>query len=237
VEEPQSAALCTEVEAALQAAHSAAALAAEFADDEARTWAARDDVALVRYQDKWARKVRRLQRAHPQRWHVAELSAEEVRDALTLRLLELIRCEAESSSQRGRAGKEWGLCVVERRLAELRSAFRLPTEPTDFRVHDTVLNRSAALDRRVGVEESWLELEADACRLRAQQSAEQTLSVPERRWYSALKLAARGGAFFQSSSELNLSAASRVLGKNRSSAVRAYRVLQSRFQRERERIG
>jgi hypothetical protein len=52
-----------------------------------------------------------------------------------------------------------------------------------------------------------------------------------------LKLSARSGGFFESSAEPNLSAASRVLGKNRSSAQRAYRELQTRFTAELSRRG
>ena len=42
--------------------------------------------------------------------------------------------------------------------------------------------------------------------------------------------------FFRASAEPNLSAASRLLGKNRSSALRAYRELQGRFSKEMKRI-
>lgn len=66
----------------------------------------------------------------------------------------------------------------------------------------------------------------------AGQRAEQSLSRPQRRWLAALKLSARSGGFFQASAKPNLSAASRVLGKNRASAQRAYRELQARFSRE-----
>jgi hypothetical protein len=70
----------------------------------------------------------------------------------------------------------------------------------------------------------------------AQQRAEQALSRPQRQWLSALKLSARAGGFFESSAEPNLSAASRVLGRNRSSAQRAYGELQTRFGRELQRL-
>ncbi|HWA77716.1 MAG TPA: hypothetical protein VG937_35515 [Polyangiaceae bacterium] len=42
--------------------------------------------------------------------------------------------------------------------------------------------------------------------------------------------------FFRASAEPNLSAASRLRGKNRSSALRAYRELQGRFSKEMKRI-
>ena len=47
---------------------------------------------------------------------------------------------------------------------------------------------------------------------------------------------AANGEFFASSDQLNLSAASRKLGKNRSSAQRGYRALQECFQRELGRL-
>jgi hypothetical protein len=49
-------------------------------------------------------------------------------------------------------------------------------------------------------------------------------------------MAANGGQFFEASREPNLSAASRVIGKHRSSAQRAYKELQVHFQRERRRL-
>src|SRR5690606_9703081 len=81
-------------------------------------------------------------------------------------------------------------------------------------------------------EERWLELEADACRAQAHESARRQLSSPQRQWLAAMKFAAHCGQFFQASDELNLSAASRVLGKHRSSALRAYKELQTHFIRE-----
>jgi hypothetical protein len=48
-----------------------------------------------------------------------------------------------------------------------------------------------------------------------------------------MRVAANDGAFFESSDDLNLSAAARVLGKDRSSAKRAWDVLRARFARER----
>jgi hypothetical protein len=81
-----------------------------------------------------------------------------------------------------------------------------------------------------------LDLESDACRRLAADNAQRQLSRPQRRWLAALKLAANCGGFFASSDELNLSAASRVLQKHRSSAQRAYRELETQFQRELERL-
>jgi hypothetical protein len=206
------------------------ALAAELADERERDAALTDDAALVRYQAQWERRIARLQRAHPARWRVPGLSSEETRDALTLRLIEVLRQEPHLWAQYDRPGKAWALSVVEQHLATLRKAFRLGATPTDFQAQVPILDRS------VGFEEQCLEHEADLCRERARQTAERALNVPLRRWLSAMKLAARGGEFFAASAELNLSAASRVLGKNRSSAQRAYRELQVRFQRERDRV-
>ena len=61
-------------------------------------------------------------------------------------------------------------------------------------------------------------------------------SPAKRRWFDALKLSASAGSFFAASAEPNLSAAARLLGKNRSSAQRSYRELQLRFGRELERL-
>lgn len=119
--------------------------------------------------------------------------------------------------------------MVEQHLAALRKSFRLAATPTDFA--ETPLPQ-----RTLSQEELWLELEADTCRALAHQRAETRLSCPQRRWLGALRTAARDGAFFESSAQLNLSAASRLLGKNRSSALRAYNELQTRFRRELERF-
>jgi hypothetical protein len=85
-------------------------------------------------------------------------------------------------------------------------------------------------------EERWLDLEADHGRALARERAELGLSRPQRRWLAALKSSANAGAFFESSERPNLSAASRLLGKNRSSAQRAYRELQGCFIRELSRL-
>ena len=82
-----------------------------------------------------------------------------------------------------------------------------------------------------------MELQSEACRGLAAARAQSQLSRPQRRWLAAMKLAANGGgAFFKASQELNLSAAARVLQKNRSSAQRAYRELQAQFSRELQRL-
>jgi hypothetical protein len=219
-----------EVERVHCARYGKAALAAELADEREREAAVTDDLELLRYQHKWERKLACLQRAQPQHWAVGGLSPEETRDALTLRLLELLRSDLGAREHYDRAGKAWGLSVAERHLVHLRKAFRLSAVPTDFR------EPVAVLDRGPGFEERLLEREAEAGLELARETAERSLSCSQRRWLSAMKLAARGGQFFASSAELNLSAASRLLGRNRSSAARAFKELQERFQRERVRF-
>jgi hypothetical protein len=198
-------------------------VARALADEREREQAATCDAALVAYQDKWARKLARLQRAHPQRWRVPGLSEEEVRDALTLRLIEAVRTPAEARPA-SRAGKEWGLTVAEQHLRTLRRTFRLAATPVDF-------DGAPLAGRAPTQEELCLEHEAAAHRALAGQRAAGDLNHSQRRWLAALELAAAQGEFFAASDQLNLSAASRLLNKNRSSAHRAYRELQERFAR------
>ena len=189
-------------------------------DDCEREAAARDDRALVAYLEKWTRTVQRLQRAHPERWQVPGLSDEEVRDALTLRLFEAVRAgEAQPSS--------WA--ILTEQLGQLRKSFRLGAVATDFRT-------ARLLEHTASIEERYLESEATLSMKLARARAEQGLTRPQRRGLAAFELSARCGAFFESSAEPNLSAASRMLGKHRSSAQRAYRELQERFGEERERL-
>jgi hypothetical protein len=207
---------------------SARALQNERIDQTERLAAAVDDAALVAYQAKWRRKVVRLQRAFPARWRVPGLSDEEVCDRLTLRLIEAVRQPTPAELELQRPGKEWGFLVIRSELGALRQRFRLPTLPVDF----------AEISRACGSptqEERWLELETEGQRALAQARAEQKLSQPQRRWLQALKLSARAGNFFDASDEPNLSAAARIVGKNRSSAQRSYRELKLRFGRERDR--
>jgi hypothetical protein len=217
-----------ELERAHEARFGRAALAAECADDEARALAGSSGPALARYQQKWDRTFARLQRAHPQRWRVAGLSDDEVRDALTLRLIELI-VAPPVDAPRGRPGKASSLCVAEAHLALLRRSFRLGALPTDF-------DATPVLERAPSLEERCIELEADQRRTLAGERARHQLNGPQRRWLAAMQHAAADGEFFASSDQLNLSAAARQLGKNRSSAQRAYGALQDCFQRELERL-
>jgi len=196
---------------------------AALADERDRAAARADDGALVAYEAKWTRKLRRLQRAHPERWHVPGLSPEEVRDILTLRLIEAVRGAGPSPSIQRTAGKEWGLALAEAELQALRRKFRLRAVPVDFRAAPPPARHAPSH------EELWLDAEAQALRASAGRRAELGLSRTQRRWFSALKSSAAAGAFFETSDEPNLSAASRLLGKDRSSAQRAYRELQRRF--------
>ena len=200
------------------------------ADARARDRARRSDRALVAYLETWERRLARLQKAHPERWRVAGLSPEEVRDALTLGLLEAIRAGGEAPPMHARPEREWGLAVALDRLASLRGAFRLEATPVDFREPPALRQREPTLEER------WLQHEGEACRTEARAGAERGLSKPQRQWYAAMRLAARGGEFFEASDRLNLSAAARILGKNRSSAQRAYAELQARFAEELEKV-
>ena len=114
-------------------------------------------------------------------------------------------------------------------LLLLRRLFRVdavPADPSAFRACDSLQTQ----------EEQWLEREAEWARELARTRAESGLSRPQRAWLSALTATADAGGFFRASAEPNLSAASRLLGKNRSSALRAYRELQGRFSKEMKRI-
>jgi hypothetical protein len=82
------------------------------------------DRELVRFLDEWTRLLAKLQRRHPARWRVPGLSDEEVRDALTLRLLEAVRAGDQTV-----LGRDWGfaVCDAARMLGKNRSsAARVP---------------------------------------------------------------------------------------------------------------
>jgi hypothetical protein len=208
----------------LQAAREDAAKeAAALAEERDRAAARTDDRALVAYEAKWARKLRKLQRSHPERWQVPGLSQEEVRDLLTLRLIESVRGDRPAPSMRRSAGKEWGLLLAEQELQSLRKKFRLRAVPIDFRASPPPARHAPSH------EELWLDAEAEAIRATARRRAEQGLNRSQRRWLAALARSAEAGTFFKTSAEPNLSAASRLLGRDRSSAQRAYRQLQRRF--------
>lgn len=201
------------------------ALAAEHSERRERDAARTEDGALVAYEAKWQRQLARLQRRFPERWRVVGLSDEEVRDLLTLRLIEAVRDPDGVELALARPGKEWGLLIAQRALRALRRGFRLNVSPADF-------SEAQWGSRSPNQEELWLEGEAERNRRAAQERAERGLSRPQRSWLAALKLSAHAGGFFEASAEPNLSAASRILGKNRSSAQRAFRELQARFSAE-----
>lgn len=205
------------------------ALANERQDEELRAAAAVADSALVAYQTKWERRLRRLQRAYPERWRVAGLSDDEVSARLTLRLIEAVRRPTPADLELRRPGKEWGLLILRLELRALRRSFRVATVPVDFA-------EAVSDSRSLSQEESFLELEGQRVLTLAQARAERQLSRPQRRWFDALRSSAAAGNFFGASDEPNLSAAARLLGKNRSSAQRSYRELQLRFGRELERL-
>jgi hypothetical protein len=195
-------------------------------DARERALAATGDVALVRYLEKWGEKLATLQRRYPERWRVPGWSIGEVRDALTLRLVEVVRGPVKVDSAFGETEM---LRLLKREVSAIRQRCRLGATPTDF-------SEASVLEREPNHEARYLELE-DEARLRlAEQRARAQLNRPQRRWLAAMQWAAVCGEFFDSSDRLNLSAASRVLGKNRSSAQRAYRELQQQFQKERERL-
>lgn len=202
------------------------------------------DDDLVAYLERWRRSLIRLQRAYPARWHVPGLSEEETRDALLLTLLEVARTDStkEATASVGssvgprKAGRflapEEVLRILRRRRSELFRRFRLGATPVDF---VSLGDACGVVRHELDHEACYVELENEALRAAAADAASAALSRPQRRWLSAFKLAAHAGNFFGTSEEPNLSAASRVLGRHRSSAQRAYRELQSSFQRERRR--
>ncbi len=188
------------------------------------------DAELARYLAAWQSALCRLQRAHPARWRVPGLSDEEVRDALILRLLEGLAAEPCALDAADPSQSAWALGLLKKERADLRKRFRLAAAPVDFRESPPLLEHAPHHEQR------WLELESQDCREQARASAESRLSAAQRRWLDAMKRAASDGDFFAASDELNLSAASRLLGKHRSSAQRAYGSLQDVFQDELDRI-
>lgn len=218
-----------ELERCHVARYGATRLRAELADDAERALAKGDDAALVRYVRRWTRAITCWQRVHPARWAVPGLSPEEVRDALSLRLWEALAAGPVGELAYCRVGRAWGLVVVASELRSLRRRFRLAATSVDFWA-------TPVPERAPNQEECWLELEAERCRVLARRRALNRLTPALETWLDTFEAAARGGEFFCSSQALNLSAASRALGKNRSSALRAYRQLEHEFQRELERF-
>lgn len=196
------------------------------------------EAVLVQYLEMWERKLKTLQRRHPERWSVRGWSDEEVRDALTLHLFETVHrgdlVGGSDEAQRDRAEARGGaddcaLGLLARRVRELQCGSRL-----DVTVMD--LSDAPLLQREPSHEERYLQEEDEKRRAIAAARARESLNRPQRLWLAAMQWTANRGDFFESSERLNLSAASRVIGKNRSSATRAYKELQSRFQDELDRL-
>lgn len=210
------------------ARYGAERLAAEAADERQRDAAVTDDAALVLYERKWTQRLTRLQRAHPRRWRVEGWSELELRDELTLRLIDALRARTDELSRHRAAGKEWGLLFL---AHERRSLER------DFRLKVVLTEPPAVLERGPTGEERLLEDEHENLLALARERAESTLSRPQRSWYAAMRLTASAGAFFEASGNLNLSEVSRTCGKNRSSATRAFAELKTVFTRELTKLG
>jgi len=217
------AALRRGVEFAHRARYGVSALCRELDDERERDAARSSDRALVAYEQKWTRRLIRLARAHPSRWHVPGLSDEEVRAELTLRLIEALRSPPPTWGFRERAGVEWGQLVLAQQRRSLRRSFRLNVVLLEPPQH---LAPAASGEERLIEEQS-----ARAFGL-ARERAEGALSRSQRRWFAAMRLTANAGGFFDASGRLNLAAVSRQLERNRSSAQRAFGELQAHFKRE-----
>ncbi len=163
----------------------------------------------------------RLEAEHPARWRIAGLSAEEVVDVLTLHLIEGVRDGAAMALQ-GRPGREWGLLRAEAHVRTLRRTFRLDATPVDLRAAPIVA-------RTLDPEALWVEAEAERSLGAARSAAERALASNQRAWLDALRATVTEGEVFAASGKPNLTAASRRVGMNRSSALRAYRNLQQIF--------
>src|SRR5690606_10262647 len=83
--------LASDVERAHQQRWGSAALAAEKLDELARDRARGSDRELCDYQAHWERRIERLTRRYPERFFTPGLSFEELRDSLTLALLDEVR--------------------------------------------------------------------------------------------------------------------------------------------------
>jgi len=198
-------------------------------DDRLRERALENDQSLLEYVQKWNVAVQRLQRTRPAQWRVSGLSDEEVRDAVTLRLLEILRLQPAGFRELSQPGMAWGLVVARSVLSALRARFRVQIQPTDF-THLTLPTRA------VTQEEQCLELEAEGCRTIAAARARQGLSRLQNRWLEALEKSAQRGESFENGERVNVSAASRALGRHRSSGQRVYRELCGRYRRELARV-
>ncbi|MGC4092819.1 MAG: hypothetical protein QM756_34030 [Polyangiaceae bacterium] len=204
-----------------------AKLLAEREDELERDAARSDDAALVAYERKWSRRLSCLQRRRSAYWTLPGLSADELRDELTLRLVEALRSPTHDFTRCERAGREWGLAFLVAERRALRRSYRLPMVLTDPPTH-----YGAATD----CEERLIEEQSTRLLTQAGELAEASLSSSQRRWLSAMKWSANAGGFFAASGALNLAQVSRLLDRNRSSAQRAFEELRHRFASELERL-
>ena len=214
---------CARIEQEHVARYGRRALEAELTDEAKRDAATRSDIALVAYQAKWSQRLRRLQLAQPKRWSVRGLSAEELHAELTLALIELIMEGQEQFERYERAGREFGFSFMASARSSMRRKYRLRVVLTEAEL---------TFDPEPTHEERLIEDELQSAVRLASATAERSLSRPQRRWLSAMKLSAHVGGFFESSGRLNLASASRLLGKNRSSAQRAFSEIRRHFQAE-----
>jgi hypothetical protein len=205
------------------------ALDDETADRRERDLARTSDTALVAYEAKWRARLERLQRRYPPRWKLPGLSNEEVLDLLCLHLIEVLRGGDPELLGLESPGRPWGLLIAARKQRALRQAFRVAITPHDLAEVPSYREAPDQEQAFLSREEEWLLTQAG-------ERAKSQLSRPQRRWLAALELSAQSGEFFAASDEPNLSAASRILGKNRSSALRAYRELQARYSSELSRL-
>ena len=203
-------------------------LADERADERERDLAVNDPAALIAYETKWSKRLAKLQQTQPARWRVPGLSVEELRDLLTLRLIDAVRTSPKELARHRRPGKEWGFSFLAHQRKLLRRELRLELGLGDE--DPLVIDGSPSGEERL-IDEQWARLVA-----LASTRAENGLTRPQRRWFAAMKLAASAGEFFESSGKLNLSAVSRLLDKDRSSAQRAFGELRQRFMRELKKL-
>ena len=172
-------------------------------------------------------------RKRPRYFHVRGLPDDEVLDALVLGLVEHVRGAGRTSPEPDRDDSEAAprrpleLVLAEATVRDLRRRFRLAATPVDFR--EVVVQSRAETP-----EEAVLGREHVRAREHAARRAEAGLDPERRAWLEAFRRSANDGNFFAESGKPNLAAASRVLGKHRSSALRAYVELGDRFRHARD---
>lgn len=204
---------------------------AEDLDDETLREAARSsDPALCAYEARWRTRLRVSMRRRPRYFRVPGLPDDEVLDALVLGLVEHVRGApgptAERDDSEAAPRRPLELVLAEATVRELRRRFRLAATPVDFR--EVVVQSRAETP-----EQAVLDREHHTTRERAARRAEAGLDPERRAWLEAFRRSANDGNFFAESGRPNLAAASRVLGKHRSSALRAYVELGQHFRRAR----